>query len=183
MRKTTFFTPRRMALDAILIALFFVLSLISFEIGGVKITFESLPVVIAAVLFGPLDGFLVGLLGAFLEQMIKYGFTVTTLLWILPPAIRGLLIGLGLRRFSENKRIWIYYAVCIFAALVTSVLNTGVYYVDAKIFHYYSYALIFGVFFIRLLSGALTGFITATIALPILKALRQLPFISRRDAS
>ena len=71
--------------------------------------------------------------------------------------------------------------VCIFAALVTSVLNTAVYYVDAKIFHYYTYALIFGVFFVRLLSGALTGFITATIALPILKALRHLPFISDRS--
>ena len=62
------------------------------EIGGIKLTFASLPTMICAMLFGPIDGFLVGFLGAFLEQMLKYGFTTTTLLWVLPPAIRGLFI-------------------------------------------------------------------------------------------
>ena len=63
------------------------------EMDGIKLTFASLPGILAAMLFGPIDGFIVGFLGAFLEQMLHFGFTPTTLLWILPPAIRGLLIG------------------------------------------------------------------------------------------
>ena len=44
---------------------------------------------------------------------------------------------------------------------------------DSLLFHYYSYALIFGVFWVRLANGLLTSFITATIALPVVLALRK----------
>ena len=88
------FSVKRIAIDAVLIAMYFGLSLLSVQLGGIKLTFASLPTIICAMLFGPIDGFLVGFLGAFLEQMIKFGFTATTMLWILPPAIRGLFIGI-----------------------------------------------------------------------------------------
>ena len=45
------FTIKRIATDAILIAVFFALAMLSVVVAGVKITFNSLPVVIAAVLF------------------------------------------------------------------------------------------------------------------------------------
>mgnify|MGYP002517445073 FL=1 len=182
MSKHAKFSMRRIVIDALLISLFFVLSLFSVELGGVKITFVSLPTVVCAMLYGPVDACIVGFLGAFLEQMMKYGFTATTVLWLLPAAIRGLVIGLGVVLFRKqmsleaiavSKKPFVYYAVCLVAGLLTSCANTLVYYVDSLLFHYYSYALIFGVFWIRLANGLLTSLITATIALPILLALRR----------
>ena len=176
------FTTKRLVIDALLIALFFVLSMLAVEIMGVKITFVSLPTVVCAMLYGPVDACIVGLLGAFLEQMLKYGFTATTLLWILPAAIRGLIVGLGVMLFrkqmstdaiASSKKPFVYYAVCIVAGLVTSCAKTLVYYLDSVINYYYSYALIFGVFWTRLATGALSSFLTATVALPVVLALRK----------
>lgn len=173
MQKINVFSSKRLVLNGLFIALFFILSLFSVEISGIKITFDSLAVVLAAVLFGPADAFIVGLLGAFFEQLFHFGFTVTTILWILPPAIRGLLIGLGMKICNKGNKLWIYYIVCIIAAICTSLFNTIVYYLDSKIFGYYHYAIIFGVLFLRLLTGVLSAAITATASLPILKALKK----------
>ena len=96
------FTVRRIVTDAILIALFFALSMLSVEIAGVKLTFVALTTILAALFFGPVDAFLVGFLGAFLEQMLKYGFTPTTMLWVLPEALRGLLVGLWVCVFARQ---------------------------------------------------------------------------------
>lgn len=174
------FSAKRLALDGVLVAVFFALSLFSVEVGGVKLTFDALPVVIAAMLFGPFDAFLVAFFGALLEQMLHFGFTATTILWILPPACRGLLIGLGAKLFHnamsldaifQHKRPFVYLAVCIAAGLITSTLNTLAYYVDAKLYGYYNFALIFGVYGVRLLTGAITAVITALVAVPVLLGL------------
>ncbi len=176
------FTTKRLVIDALLIALFFVLSMFAVEVAGVKITFVSLPTVVCALLYGPLDACIVGLLGAFLEQMLKYGFTATTVLWLLPAAIRGLLVGLGtvalrksmsIEAITSTKKPYVYYIVCIAAGLVTSCANTLVFYLDSVIYHYYSFAMIFGVFWVRLATGALASLVTATVALPVVVALRK----------
>lgn len=182
MSKNKAFPVRRLVLDALLIALFFALSSFSVTILGIKITFASLPGILAAMLFGPIDGFLVGFLGAFLEQMLKFGFTPTTFLWILPPAYRGLLIGLAaiplkkqmsLDNILSARRPYVYYLVNFVVAVLVSLGNTAAYYVDSKMFHYYTYELIFGVLGLRILNGIVTTALTATIALPILAALKR----------
>ena len=180
---------KRLVLDALLIALFFVLSSAAVTIGGIKLTFASLPGILAAMLFGPIDGFVVGFLGAFLEQMLHFGFTPTTLLWILPPAIRGLLVGLGTLAFKKQmsletilsaRRPWVYYAVNLVTAVVVSLGNTMVYYLDSIIYHYYSYALIFGVLGMRILTGLLSTLLMSTVALPVLAALRKANLVRAR---
>lgn len=184
MSNRTTFTLRRIATDAVLVALFYGLSLLSVEIGGVKITFDSLPVMICAMLFGPVDGFLVGFLGAFLEQMIKYGLTATTLLWVLPAAIRGLFVGTCARlmkkqmsELSEKKRPYAYFLVCLISGLIVSTLNTLVFYVDAKLFGYYEYHMIFGIFWLRLVLGAAASVVSAVVALPVIGALKRANFV------
>ena len=131
----------------------------------------------------------VGFLGAFLEQMLHFGFTPTTLLWILPPAIRGLCIGLGAIAFRKQmslehltavRRPWVYYAVNIVTAVIVSLGNTAVYYLDSIIYHYYSYALIFGVLGARIVNGILTTLLTATVALPVLAALSRTRLVRAR---
>lgn len=187
----TRFSVRRIAIDAVLIAMYFGLSLLSVEIGGIKLTFASLPTLICAMLFGPVDGFLVGFLGAFMEQMIKYGFTATTLLWVLPPAIRGLFVGvcalllkkhMSVDAILSTKRPYVYFVVTLISGAIVSVLNTLVFYVDAKMFGYYEYHMIFGVFWIRIASGLLSTLLMASIALPVVAALQRANFIPSKKA-
>ena len=180
------FPIKRLATDAVLIAVYFALAVLSVVVAGVKITFNSLPVVIAAMVFGPIDGFLVPFLGEFLSQMIHYGFTPTTVLWMLAPALRGLIVGaavLLLRRSMSvdtilgSKRPWVYFLVCIVAAVFTSLANTGAYYVDSKMLGYYTYELIFGVAGVRIVSNVVSSILTAILAIPILAALRRAKLI------
>ncbi len=186
------FPIKRIALDAILIAFFSVLSMFSITIGGIKITFASLPGVIAAMLFGPWDAFLVGFGGAFLEQMLKFGFTPTTLLWILPPAIQPMLIGLSAVMFKKYmslehifnaRKPLFYFGSCMFAGLVTSLLNTIVYYIDSLIYGYYTYALIFGVLGVRIFTNQVVVISTGLVAMPILSALRRTKLVPAAKTS
>ncbi len=187
MSKNHRFTTYRLCINGILTALFFVLSLLSFEVMGVKVTFDALPVVLAAVLFGPVDGFLVGFLGAFLEQMIHYGFTATTLLWVLPPALRGLCLGLLLlplrsRAVESNRKTAAWcIASAILAGIVTSIGNTLVFYVDSKLFQYYNYAMVFGVFWWRILTGVMVSVLVCLVALPVTAALRRAGLVKRKE--
>ncbi len=181
-----------MAFNAILIAMFAVLSKFSLLIGGVKITFTSLPGIIAAMIFGPIDAFFVGILGAFMEQMLSFGFTATTVLWILPPAIRALTVGLLVKKFgdkisienkTDNKKPWLFIIICMIAALIASCLNTAVYYIDSKIYGYYNFALIFGVFGVRIINGQIIAIITSMISAPILIGLRKTNLIPHRKGA
>ncbi len=181
--KTTRFSVKRMALDAIMIAMFYVLSLFSIQAGGLKFTFSSLPIVLCAAIFGPVDAFLVGTLGAFLEQLLgAYGLTPTTVLWILPHSIRGLFIGLsllGIRKWispeaplDQKGGAW-FIGVCLVAAVIVSCLNTLTLYVDSKMFGYYTYALVFGSLVWRIVSGLVVSFGVAVATIPVAKALKK----------
>ena len=90
-------TVVRLTINAMLIAIYIVLSLpiMTLNVGGLKFTFEHFPVVLCAVLFGPIDGIIVGTLGELVNQMTTFGITPTTALWILPIAFRGCFMGLG----------------------------------------------------------------------------------------
>ena len=91
------FTAKRLALNAAMVALYFALSMMAVPVGGFKLTFEHLPIILCAVLFGPVDALLVGALGEFINQMLTFGFTPPTILWMAPAMIRGLSRGLGAR--------------------------------------------------------------------------------------
>jgi ECF transporter S component (folate family) len=177
------FTAFRLASDALLIALYFVLSFFTSRLvlGGVRISFAALPLVICAMLYGPWDALLVGLLGEFLTQLLAWGLTATTALWCIPEALRGLMLGLGALAFAGKmppyagkrvKNYMLYLALCVAAGIVTSCANTLVYYVDAKLFGYYAYALIFGVFWLRLLVGAGTAVLTGAAGVWLLLPLK-----------
>lgn len=175
------FSTKRLVFDAMLIALFFVLSSASIRIGNTfKITFDSLPCLLTAMLFGPLDAFLVGFIGEFMVQMLSYGFTATTFLWMLAPAVRGLVFGLGVACLKgkvslaaiRNRQPYFYFLTVIIASVLASLCNTFALYVDSKMFGYYEYHMVFGVLLIRLGTGIVSCLAMALIAIPVLEALR-----------
>ena len=164
---------KRLALDAMLAAMFVVLSLFSINLPGMKITLDSLPVLVGAALLGPVDGLAVGLIGSFLNQMITYGFTATTLLWIIPAGLRGLLVGLYAKRrgFEMSLRQTVF--ITIATALLVTALNTFFMYVDSWVYSY-SYAAALATLALRILSGIITAVLFSLLLPTILTALRRL---------
>lgn len=174
---------RRMAINAMLAAIYVVLSFTEVTLGGIKISFSALPVVICGLAFGPLDGFVVGFLGEFIAQLLgPYGMTPTTLLWVAPAAVRGLFIGGAVRllrsRLSAEglkrpKNQVFFYIVCMLSGLIVSCMNTFTFYVDSKMFGYYNYYAVFGVFWGRIALGMVSSFAMGLAAVPIVIALRK----------
>jgi ECF transporter S component (folate family) len=164
---------KRLAVDAMLAAMFFVLSLFSINLPGMKITLDSLPILVAAALLGPLDGLAVGLVGSFLNQMITYGFTATTLLWILPAGLRGLLVGLYAKRrgFSMSLRQTVFITVA--TALVVTALNTLLLYIDSWVYSY-SYVAALPTLVLRIVAGVITAVLFSLLLPAILSALRRI---------
>ena len=176
------FTAKRLALNAAMVALYFALSMLAIPIGGFKLTFEHLPIIICAAFFGPLDALLVGALGELINQMLTFGFTPTTILWMTPAMFRGLSMGLGAKlapKYLGKKALLeskapIYFVVfCVISGLICSLLNTFTLYVDSKMFDYYSYAMVFGVLWLRLGSSAITSVLMSVVTKPLAHALRK----------
>ena len=165
-------TTRRIALDAMLSAMFVCLSLISISLPNMKITLDALPVLVAAVLLGPLDGLAVGLIGSFLNQLLTYGLSVTTALWILPAGVRGLLVGLYAKRhgFALSRKQLLM--ITILTAVLVTVLNTLIMFLDSRIIGYPFAATLPTVFF-RIISGILTAILFSFLLPPLIKALQK----------
>ena len=173
---------KRITINAMMVALYFALSMLAVPMGGLKLTFEHLPVIITALLFGPVDALIVGALAELINQMMTYGITVTTLLWMAPAMFRGLSVGLcakllgsyvGLDAVIEKKLPVAFLLVCVISGLLCSLLNTFTLYVDSKLFGYYSYAMVFGVLWIRLAASAVSSVLMAVAGKPVLVALRR----------
>jgi ECF transporter S component (folate family) len=166
---------KRLALDAMLAAMFVVLSLFSINLPGMKITLDSLPILIGAALLGPLDGLAVGLIGSFLNQMITYGFSATTVLWILPAGLRGLLVGLYAKHhgFSMNAAQCVFITVS--TALLVTALNTLFLYVDSWVYSY-SYVAALPTLLLRIAAGVITAVLFSLLLPPLLGTLRRLFF-------
>ncbi|WP_325200896.1 folate family ECF transporter S component [Oscillibacter sp.] len=170
---------KRMCYAALLAAMYLPLSLYAaVQMGNVRISFGSLPVVAAALLFGPVDAVVVAMVGEFFKQILTYGVTYTTVLYLIPPALRGLVVGVGaalaLRRgrHLEDRRA-LCYAVCVAAALCTTVGNTLVNWLDSVLMGYYFPGLILGDLAWRLIVGMINAVVMASLAIPLVKALRR----------
>ena len=167
-----------------LAALYLALNMVGFRAWTFHITFASLPVVVGGLLFGPLEGMLIAAIGEFFNQTLSYGVTPTTVLWIIPPAVRGLMIGyaaLALRKGprSLEERPVLCYGICMAVALCTTAVNTLVMYLDSVIMGYYSFAYVFGSAVIRIISGILTAVVVTTVAIPLVRLLRRQVILRR----
>ena len=180
---------RRLALNAMLIALYVLLGLAKIPIGNLlRINLASFAVVVCAVAFSPVDGLIVGFMGEFLSQILgPYGLTPTTALWALPEAARGFLLGLfmvmlakkqmNISALPKSKAMVWYLAASVVAGIVASLLNTFALYVDSKMFGYYSHYMVFGILLVRLVLAIVMSGAFGYIALYIVSALKRNKFI------
>ena len=177
---------KKMAVNSMLAAVYFALSMLAIPMGGLKLTFEHLPIIITALLFGPLDALIVGALGELINQMMTFGFTPTTILWMAPAMFRGLSMGLcakflskhvGLNAVIEEKLPVAFIVTCVVSGLICSLINTFTLYVDSKMFGYYSYAMVFGVFWVRMAASAVSSVLMSIAGKPVVVALRKAKII------
>ncbi len=149
-----------------------------------KLSFGSLPVVLAAMLFGPAEGAVVAVLGEFMAQVLgPYGLSPTTIIWVWPPAIRALVVGgaaVWARRNGTRleSRPAVCYAVCVIGAVLTTVGNTVGLWLDSLVYHTAFAAAAVWVP-ARFVSGTCTALIIATICMPLARVLRRSGVLDR----
>ena len=168
------FAVRQLALNAVLAAVCIVLAGLSLKIGGnLKISFESLPVHLGALLFGPVDGMLIGGIGTFIYQVLLsgYGISATTVLWILPYVSCGLMDGLCAARMGRGRGGLFF--MLLLSELCITLLNTFALYVDSKIYAYYSPAFVFGTLALRLFLCLVRALVYTALMPPLLGSLKK----------
>ncbi len=173
MNQNKHFTVYQLVIDAMLIAVCAVLGYLAIDLTSIKITFESLPILIAALLFGPIDGITVGALGTLIYQYLRYGFTATTALWMLPYIVLGFIAGFYAKKQNfryKPKELGVLVVIC---ELVVTLLNTIVILVDSKIYGWYYPTLITGSLAIRLVVCIAKAIVFGIILYPLLSAVRK----------
>ena len=171
--RSFFMKTKKLVLNALLIAMYVLLSYISLNLANMKITLSGLPIIVGGLLFGPVSGLEIGLLGSFLDQFLRYGITVTTLLWILPAGARGLMIGAYARHYGYRLNYGQTAFIILISAFIVTAMNTAAMYIDSKIYGYYSWMYVFGALTVRLVTAAVTSFVYLLIIPPLLKRLRM----------
>ncbi len=189
MQNKQIMATKRLVINAMLIAIYVALRFFNIAFGDAfRFTLASFSVILCALLYGPVDGLIVGLLGEFLAQVLgPYGLTPTTLLWCIGETVRGGTLGLCsllfLRQWllsaqhPNKKQIATLLVCCILTGVLASLGQTFALYVDSKMMGYYNYAMVFGVMIWRILVYVVLAGIFGYLSLPIIGALRKTKFV------
>ena len=167
------FTVIQLVTDAMLCAVCAVLGYLAIDLTSIKITFESLPILIAALLFGPVDGITVGAVGTLIYQYLRYGFTATTFLWMLPYIVLGFIAGFYAKKKNFRMSATELGVLTVLCELVVTLLNTLVILIDSKIYGWYYPTLITGSLVIRLVVCIVKAIVFGVILYPLLTAIRR----------
>ena len=174
-RRTGRTRTQQLVMDALLAAMCVVLGFLSIRIGNImKVSLEDFPVIFAAMMFGPIDGMSVAAVGIFLYQLLSYGITATTALWILPFVVVGGLAGWYAKKSNYRNTPKQIFVTFIVSEILICLLNTGAIYADSKIFGYYYPTIITSMILIRLVTALGKGVVLGFISPPILKAMSKI---------
>ncbi len=165
-------TTRRLVTNAILIAIYVVLSFYSIRLGFLTLTFAALPVLVAGLLFGWADGLAVGAVGGLLNQLLTYGFGPTTLMWMLPSMARGVMVGLYAQRRGFTLSLKQTAGIVLASCLVVTTINTIAIHIDGLIYHYPT-GLTAGVIALRFVSSAIMAAVYTLVAPKTVELLRR----------
>ena len=169
---------QKLCVCGILSALYFALEFLSQELsqivaGRIELPLSSLPLILAAVLFGPIWGGAVGLIGGFLSQAFsQYGLMVTTPIWIAPAVIQGIVMGVLFYCFKKRCDFQTLFFEILCSSIVLTFLNSVALYCDGLINHYTS--TVFSVTLaIRICFGIAASIIFAILTPPIVNTVKK----------
>lgn len=141
--------------------------------GSMKISLSGLPVVIVAIVAGPLWGAVTGFIGELVVQLWIYGLMPTTLLWVLPAVARGLVMGWLFRAFKKSTHPAILAVETVLSSVVVTLLNTVGILIDQTIYGYSTYIATLIKIPLRIATGALSAIIFALILPIVLRSLKR----------
>ncbi len=174
MQKNTRNKIVKICLAAVFSALYFVLEFLSLRLtANIKITFSGLPIMLSSFILGPLWGGISGGLGSFISQMVSYGFSATTVLWILPAILRGVSAGLIYKAFKKQPKILPIGVAAFASSIIVTAANTLAIYVDSKIYGYYTFVYVFGDTLWRFISSLATAAVYTVVSVILMKALKS----------
>lgn len=133
---------RKMVMITILSVLAMVLQLFSnyVQFGPVSITLSLIPIVVGAILYGPISGFIIGavtgLIVFFAPGTIglfwPYGVFITLLVCVFKMGLAGLISGLLYKLINKfNKKIAV-----IISSVIVPLVNTGLFAIATLLFYY-----------------------------------------------
>ncbi len=126
--------------------------------GNLKISLSGLPVIIVAIFGGPFWGAATGFVGAFIGQLLTYGISATTVLWVLPAVVRGVSMGLLFRAFKRSLKPGVLTLETCISSLLVTIFNTGAMLVEQKLYGYYqSFLAIYVAIPTRVFAGIVTA--------------------------
>ena len=130
-------------------------------------------VFLGALLLGPVDGLAIGGVGTLLYQLLRFGVSATTALWIAPYVLLGLCVGAVSARHGYACTPRQLALLAVLGELGITVLNTGSLYVDSLIYGYYSPVFVFGTLPLRLAICAGKGIVLALLLPTLLRITRR----------
>ncbi len=165
---------KRLTLLAMLIAMNVVLCFMTpIKLDNFKFTFEAFPILIAGLLFGPIDGLIVGFFGSFIYQMISYGMMATTFLWVMPHAVSGFIVGLYASIMKYSYSYGSVVTISIISALAVTSLNTVAMYLASKLEGWYTASYVFGTLLYRFAAGIIMAILFSLILPKLLEQLKK----------
>ena len=167
-------STKQLTVNALLAALCAVLGYVALDIGSFKLTFESIPVLMAGLMYGPISGSLVGAVGTLIYQLLRYGMSATTFLWILPYVLAGAISGAYAKKadfLNTDKQL---HKIIMLMELMIFAINTFVIFIDSIVYSYYSSLYVFGMIPIRLIVAVIKGVVFSALIPIALKKLTRI---------
>ncbi len=168
---------QRLVIGAMFAAVYVVLaSFLSVDLGVMQVSFASFAIILGGLLLGMPDIILLSFCAAFLEQLL-YGFSPTTVLWLLPTLIQGIFVGLCSYVPTQGKsHIKTAVQTIIIVALAELLLtgaNIAALYLDANIMGYTVKAL-YAILPMRIANTAVRIVVNSVLVLLLLPKLRKI---------
>jgi len=156
-----------MSLIGLSLALYIAFSFASFDIRVTKISMTGIPVIFISVVYGPLEGALVGGIGELIYQLTHYGLEVTTPLWLLPPIFRGLIVGFMFKHKNVRQHPILWIITVVVSCLVVTTVNTFSLWAVGWLFYEVDSKAIFIAILIRIATSIATAVVYALL-IPVL---------------
>ena len=153
----------KMSLLGLNLALYFALSFASFNLGVTRISMTGLPVIFISVVYGPLEGVFVGAIGELLYQIAFYGLMPNTILWLLPPVARALIVGFMFRHKDPAKHPVLWIVTTALSCLAVTIINTFSLWAVGWLFYEMTGKEIFIAILVRIGTSILTAIVYAAI--------------------
>lgn len=188
MRETRLTVWGRIAAVLISALLHYLLSkYLSFDVGQIRISVDQLPILLLAILFGPIEAAVAALLGGFFYQVELYGLQWMLVPWLISNALRGVIVGYGCRYLAvrNDDKPWKkpvqFVALLCFAAIVTTIVNTALIWIEVR--NIFTQELVFDSFYTRLFLSTVIAVIIGLVLPPVSHAIDKRMLSGRTSES